>query len=156
MRDIYINICFIQNKTLKTPSWYWVAPHFRPQNRLNSLGHERYTVSKVFHRDTGPCWLQCFSQLCQVGWRSFGWWTLFDTYGKQFSVKNPAALQFLTHSNWCAWHLPPYPVQRHLNLCLAHSPSELHTYNPSINCLKAQKSFFNLSPPLHLYWLKWI
>ena len=31
-------------------------------------------------------------------------------------MKNVAELQFLTQSNWCAWHLLPYPVQRHLNI----------------------------------------
>ena len=28
---------------------------------------------------------------------SFGWWTILDTQGKLFCVKNPAGLQFLTH-----------------------------------------------------------
>uniref|UniRef100_A0A4W5KSI9 Dishevelled segment polarity protein 2 n=2 Tax=Hucho hucho TaxID=62062 RepID=A0A4W5KSI9_9TELE len=35
---------------------------------------------------------------------------------------SPQALQFLTHSNRCAWHLPPYPVQRHLNIFLSIYP----------------------------------
>ena len=39
-----------------------------------------------------------FPQLCQVGWMSFGWWTILDTHGKLLSVKNPAALQFLTQT----------------------------------------------------------
>jgi hypothetical protein len=30
----------------------------------------------------------------QVGWMSFGWWTILDTCGKLLSVKNSAALQF--------------------------------------------------------------
>jgi hypothetical protein len=25
-------------------------------------------------------------------------------------------LQFLTHSNWCAWHLLTHPIQRHLKM----------------------------------------
>ena len=35
------------------------------------------------------------SHSCQVGWMSFGWWTILDTQGKLLSVKNPAVLQFL-------------------------------------------------------------
>jgi hypothetical protein len=31
-----------------------------------------------------------------VGWKSFGCWTILHTHGKLLSVKNPAALQFLT------------------------------------------------------------
>ena len=76
---------------------------FCTQNSLNSSGHGLCKVSSVFHRDAGPCRLQCFPQLCQVGWMSFVWWTILDTYGKLLSVKNPAALQCLTHSNRCAW-----------------------------------------------------
>uniref|UniRef100_A0A8C8FV26 Vacuolar protein sorting-associated protein 45 n=1 Tax=Oncorhynchus tshawytscha TaxID=74940 RepID=A0A8C8FV26_ONCTS len=56
------------------------------------------------------------STLCEDGWVSFGWWTILDTHGKLLSVKTPEALQFLTHSNRCAWHLLPYTVQRHINL----------------------------------------
>jgi hypothetical protein len=56
---------------------------------LNSSGYGLLKVSKAFHWVAGPCWLQCFPQLCQVGWMSFGWWTVLDT---QLNVKNPAAL----------------------------------------------------------------
>jgi len=54
--------------------------------------------------------------------------------GKLLSVKNPAVLLFLTHSNRCTSHLP-YPVQRQLNLLTF--PFTLwmsHAHNP---CLKA-------------------
>ena len=30
-------------------------------------------------REAGPCGLKSFQQLCQVGWMSFGWWTILDT-----------------------------------------------------------------------------
>ena len=71
---------------------------FCPQNSLSLSGHGLYKVLKVLHRDVGPCWLQCFTQLCQVGWMSFGWWTILDTHGKLLSVKNPAVLQPLTQT----------------------------------------------------------
>jgi hypothetical protein len=34
-------------------------------------------------------------------------------------------------TNWRAWHLLPYPVQRHLNLWSSHS--KWHTHNPCLN-----------------------
>jgi hypothetical protein len=38
---------------------------------------------------------------------SFGWWTILDTHGKLLSVKNPAALQFLTQTGAPGtYHLP--------------------------------------------------
>ena len=51
---------------------------------------------------------------CQVGWMSFGWRAILDTHSQMMSVKNPTALQFLTNSNRCAWHLPPYPLSKAL------------------------------------------
>ena len=86
-----------------------------PQNSLNSSGHGLQGV-KVSNRDAGPCSLQCFPQLCQVGWMSFGWWTIFYKHGNVLSVKNPGEMQFMSHSNWCAWHQLQYPVQKHFNL----------------------------------------
>jgi hypothetical protein len=111
---------------------------FIPQNSLNLSGHGLYKVSKAFHRHAGPCWLQCFPQLCQVVWMSFGWWTILDTHRKMVSVKNPAVLQFWTHSNRCAWHLLPYPVQRYLNiLSWTFNQWKAHIHNPCLNSLKA-------------------
>jgi hypothetical protein len=74
-----------------------------------------HKVSKVFHRDAGPCWLQCLPQLCQVGCMSSVWSTILDTHGKLLSVKNPVLLQFLNtfkpgapgtyyHSTWIRDH----------------------------------------------------
>ena len=118
---------------------------FCPQNSLNSLGHGLYKVSKAFHRDAGPCWLQCFQQLCQVGWMSFRWWTILDTHGKLLSVKNPEALQFLTQTGAPGIYYRT-PFKCTYIFCLAHSPSGWHTYtihvsmvsrlrNPSLTCL---------------------
>jgi hypothetical protein len=111
---------------------------------------------KAFHRDADPCWLQCFPQLCQVGWASFGWWTILDKHGKLLSMKNPAALQFLTQTGaphtYC--HTPfkgTYIVR------LAHSSSEWHTHTIHVSIVsKLENAVFNLSPLLHLGWLKWI
>ena len=114
-----------------------------------------YNVSKAYHRDAGQCWLQCFSQLCQVGWMSFRWWDnswfTWETW-----AWNPTSHSVLD-TNRCALHLLPYLVQRHVYLLSC--PFTLwmaNIHNPCLNCLKAEKSFFNPSPPLHLSWLKWI
>ena len=59
--------------------------------------------------------------------------------------KNPVALQFLTHTNCCAWHLLPYPVQRHLSIFVLpiYPLNGTHTHrihvsrlkNPYLTCL---------------------
>ena len=75
---------------------------FGPQNSLNWSGHGLFKVSKAFHRDSRPCWLQCFPQLSS--WL-YVFWVVLDTHRKLLSLRNPVMLQFLTHSNWCAWYL---------------------------------------------------
>ena len=109
-----INVVLDCQLTNWSPS---VALHYSCQPPLASFIIEPFSIM-------GCCWMD-------VLW----WWTILDTHGKMLSVKNSAALQFLMHSNRCAWHLLPYPVQRHLNLlscpftlCMAH------IHNP---CLKA-------------------
>ena len=47
------------------------------------------------------CWPMLTPKLlqsCQLDWMSFGRWTILDTHGKLLSVKNLAALQFLTQT----------------------------------------------------------
>jgi hypothetical protein len=119
---------------------YRIYIHCCPQNSLISLGHELHKLLKAFHRDAGPCWLQCLPQLCQVGW-----WTILDTHGKLLSVKNPAALQFLTQNGAPGTYYHTSFKCTYI-LCLAHSFSEWHTHtihvsivsrlkNPSSTCL---------------------
>ena len=52
-----------------------------------------------------------------------GWWTILDIHGKLLSVKNPAALQFLTQTSapgtYYHTSFKGTPI-----FCLAHSPSE--------------------------------
>jgi hypothetical protein len=108
------------------------------QNNLNLLGRGLYKLSKAFHRDTGPCWLQSFPQLCQIVWMSFGWWTILDTHRKLLCEKPSSVAVLDTLKPVC---LAPttiqYPVQRHLNsLSLPISPlNGTHTHNPSLTCL---------------------
>ena len=83
-------LCYTVYKTLRTSFLILSCTPFRPQNSLNSSGHGLYKVSKAFHRDAGSCWCQCFPQLCQVGWMSFGGWTTLDTRKESLSMKNPA------------------------------------------------------------------
>ena len=81
-------------------------------------------VSKVFHRNADPCWLQCFPQLCKAGWISFGWLTILDTHGELLSEK--------TQQLCSTWHTQSgapgtyyhTPIKRHFNLL---SPSSTLT-----------------------------
>ena len=113
-----------------------IALHPPFQNSLNSSRHGFYKVSKAL--------TQCFPQLWQVEWMSFGWWTILDTHGKLLSVNNPAAWQFLTQMGapGTYYHTP----FKGTYICLAHSPSEWHTNtihvsivsrlkNPTLTCL---------------------
>ena len=107
-----------------------------PQNSLGSLVHGLYKVLKMFHRDAGPCWLLCFPLLVQVGWMAFRWWTIPDRQGKLLSMKNPSVLQFLTHSQWCAWYLLPYPIQRHFIILSCQFTFWMAHAESFLNCLK--------------------
>jgi hypothetical protein len=102
-----------------------------PSEQPQFVGHGLYKVSKAFHRDAGPYWLQCFPQLCQVGWMSFGWWTILDTHRKLLSVKNPAVLQFLTQTGVPGtYHHTPFKGTS--IFCLAHHPlNSTHTQSMS-------------------------
>uniref|UniRef100_A0A673XSF8 Matrix-remodeling-associated protein 5-like n=1 Tax=Salmo trutta TaxID=8032 RepID=A0A673XSF8_SALTR len=65
-------------------------------------------------------------------------------FGKLLSVKKTAALQYLTHSNRCTWHLLPYPVQRHLNLFLP-----IHTLNGKHTQCMSQLSQVDLTSDIN-------
>jgi hypothetical protein len=62
---------------------------------------------------------------------SFRGWTIIDTHGKPLSVKNPAALQFLTQTGapGTYYHIL---FKGTSIFCLAHSPSEKHTYTINV------------------------
>jgi hypothetical protein len=132
----------------------WVAPPFGHQNSLNLLGYGLYKVSKAFHRDADPCWLQCFPQLSS--WLDVlfvfdpSWYTQETVECEKLSsvaVLNTVkpvrlALTIIPRSKSLqSFVLPIQP----LNGTHAHSMSELWP----------GESFFNLFSPLHLHWLKW-
>ena len=101
-----------------------------PQNSLNSSGHPWGTNALL--RDAGPSWLQWFPQLCEVGWMSFGWWIILDTW-ETVECEKPSNVAVLD-TNWCAWHLLPYPVQWHLNiLSCPFTRWMAHIHNPCLN-----------------------
>jgi hypothetical protein len=48
------------------------------------------------------------------------------------SMKNPAALQFLTHANRCAWYLLPFLIQRNFHIVVpSHPLNGTHTQSMS-------------------------
>jgi hypothetical protein len=96
--NVFMNACKLSIPNIVNTLVILSYTPFCLQNSLNLPGHGLYKLAKV-------CWFQCFPQLCQVLWMSFGWWTILDTHGKLLSVKFLAALQFLPG--------PYYPVQRH-------------------------------------------
>ena len=111
--------------------------HLCPQNSLISQDK----VSKAFHRDVGPCSLQCFPQQCQVDRMSFGWGTILDTHRKLLSVKIPATLQFLTQTG--APETYYHTLFKTTSVfCLAHSPSEWHTYTIHVPIVSRLKKYF--------------
>jgi hypothetical protein len=83
---------------------------FCHQNSLNLSWHGLYKVFKAFHRDAGPCWLQCFPRLCQVGWMSFGWWTILDTHRETVEHGKPNRVAVLDTLKTV--RLPPTTIPR--------------------------------------------
>uniref|UniRef100_A0A4W5LEU1 Phospholipid/glycerol acyltransferase domain-containing protein n=1 Tax=Hucho hucho TaxID=62062 RepID=A0A4W5LEU1_9TELE len=113
-------------------------PPFCPQNSLNSSGS--WTLQGVESVPQG-CWPHVDSnaspQLCQVGWMSFGWWTILDTHTETVECEKPSSVAVLD-TNRCAWHLLPYPRSKALQsfVLLVH-PLNGTTYTiHCLNCLK--------------------
>ena len=70
---------------------------------------------------------------------SFGWWAILDTDGKLLSVKNPAALQFLTRTSTPDTYY--HALFKYISIfCLAHSPSESVTYTIHVSIVSRLKN----------------
>ena len=108
---------------------------FWPQN---SLGAWILQGDKSVPQGCWPMLIPMFPTVVSSWLYVLGWWTILDTHRKLLSVKNTAASQFLTHSNRCAWHLLPYPIQRQVHiLSCPYTLWMAHIYNPCLNCPKA-------------------
>jgi hypothetical protein len=79
-------------------------------------------------------WLQCFPQMCQVDWMSFGWWTIFDT--RETVVRETQQCG----SSWLKLvRLSPTTISCSKPLTFwgfANSPSEWHTHTIHVSRLK--------------------
>ena len=121
-------------KTLWTPSSSWVEPLFAFKE-TQFVGVWILQGVKIIPQGwwqvLTPTFLWVVSSWLDVLWVGDHSW---HTQGKLLSVKDPAALRFLTHLNRCAWHLLPYPVQRHLNIFL-HIPPLNNSHTQSLSQL---------------------
>ena len=79
---------------------------------------------------------------------SFGCWTILYTHRELLSIKNPTALQFLTHSgvHGTYYHTPFRGTDMY---CLGHSTSEWHTYTIYVSAVSRLKnpSYLLVSSP---------
>ena len=117
---------------------YWSDPCYTCSDEEEEI---RYSSTRIL----AHCWLQRFPQLWQVCWMSFGWWPILDTHRKLLSVK--------TQQHW-SWHKPvrapgtyhhtPFKVTLNLLSC-PFIFWMAHIHDTGLNCLKANKSFFNPS-----------
>ena len=122
------------------------------------VGHGLYKVLKAFHRDAGPCWLQCFPQLCQFdliwSWQDVLWVVDHSWYTREtVALGNPSIVVVLDTLKPVRVTPTTITVQRHFYLLSCPFILRMaHMYNSCLYSLKASKSFLNLSPPLHLHW----
>jgi hypothetical protein len=106
------------NNTIITS--YRLLHSISPSKQPQFFGHGLYKVLKVFHRDAGPYWRQCFPRLCQVSWMSFGWGPLL------IHTRNCWAWKIQQHCS--SWH-----TQTEAPGTYYHTP---FIHNPCLICLK--------------------
>ena len=83
---------------------------------------------------------------------SFGWWTILDTHRKLLSIKNPCCSSWLKPVRLAPTNIPC--SKGTYIFCLAHSPSEWHTYTIHVSIIWRFKNPFltYLLPFIHTDW----
>ena len=124
---------------------------FCPQNSLNSSGHGLYKVSKVFHRDAGPCWLMLHTVVSC--WLDVLWVVDHSWYTQETVKREKPGSVAVLDSNRCTYYHAPFKCTFAI-FCLSHSPSErpAHTIHVPIVSRLKNRSLTCLHP-LHLPWL---
>jgi hypothetical protein len=122
---------------------------FFPRNSLKSLGAWHLQGVESVQQ---WCWPMLTPMLptvdrIRVGWMSFGWWCIHWYTRETDKRENPSSVAVLD-TTCCAWHVLPYPVQRHLNI-LSYPLNGTHTtyvsrlQNHSLTCFL---------PFIHIEW----
>ena len=86
-----------------------------PQNRLNSSGHVFYKVSKAVPQG---CWPMLTLMLPKVvsSWLDVLCVGDHSGYTRETVEREKLSSVAILETNWCAWHLLSYPIQRCLNI----------------------------------------
>ena len=131
--------CIVCVKNIRNTFLIFSYTSFSPQNSLNSSRHGLYKVSSF----PQGCWAMLTPVLPKVvsSWLDVLWVVDHSWYtGETVEHEKSQQCCSSSHTNQWAWHLLPYPIQKAQIFCLAHSPSEWHTYTFHVSIVSRLKN----------------